>query len=113
MVEQAGALGYFGDARRAAVGTELLERVTASGSLVIPEVREWLKAVAEAFVKSSHGINAYALPGGAFRSFWPTQPTAWRPIIAEFSSQACRARKAWSTCPACRQKTTPHGCGPA
>jgi Transposase DDE domain len=35
MVEQAGALGYFGDARRAAVGTELLERVTASGSLVI------------------------------------------------------------------------------
>jgi hypothetical protein len=35
MVEQAGALGYFGDARRAAVGTELLERVTATGSLVI------------------------------------------------------------------------------
>ena len=35
MMEQAGALGYFGDARRAAVGTELLERVTASGSLVI------------------------------------------------------------------------------
>ena len=35
MVEQAGALGYFGDARRAAVGTELLERVTASGSPVI------------------------------------------------------------------------------
>src|ERR1700730_19382751 len=35
MVERAGALGYFGDARRAAVGTELLERVTASGSLVI------------------------------------------------------------------------------
>src|SRR6202051_107381 len=35
MVEQAGALGYFGDARRAAAGTELLERVTASGSLVI------------------------------------------------------------------------------
>src|SRR5258708_35386134 len=31
----AGALGYFGDARRAAVGTELIERVTASGSLVI------------------------------------------------------------------------------
>jgi hypothetical protein len=35
MVEQAGALGYFGGARRAAVGTELLERVTASGSLMI------------------------------------------------------------------------------
>ena len=35
MVEQAGALGYFGDARRAAIGTELLERVTATGSLVI------------------------------------------------------------------------------
>jgi Transposase DDE domain len=35
MVEQAGALGYFGDARRAAVGTELFERVTATGSLVI------------------------------------------------------------------------------
>ena len=35
MVEQAGALGYFGDARRAAVGTELIERVTATGSLVI------------------------------------------------------------------------------
>ncbi len=36
MVEQrAGALGYFGDARRAAVGTDLIERVTASGSLVI------------------------------------------------------------------------------
>ena len=27
--------GYFGDARRAAVGTELIERVTATGSLVI------------------------------------------------------------------------------
>jgi hypothetical protein len=36
MVEQrAGALGYFGDARRAAVGTDLIERVTATGSLVI------------------------------------------------------------------------------
>ena len=35
MVERIGALGYFGDARRAAVGTELMERVTASGSLVI------------------------------------------------------------------------------
>ena len=35
MVEQTGALGYFGDARRAAVGTDLIERVTASGSLVI------------------------------------------------------------------------------
>ena len=35
MVEQVGALGYFGDARRAAVGTELIERVTATGSLVI------------------------------------------------------------------------------
>ena len=35
MVEQIGALGYFGDARRAAVGTELIERVTATGSLVI------------------------------------------------------------------------------
>src|SRR5712675_1588365 len=35
MVEQAGALGYFGDARRAAVGTELIDRVTASGSLAI------------------------------------------------------------------------------
>jgi hypothetical protein len=35
MVERIGALGYFGDARRAAVGTELIERVTATGSLVI------------------------------------------------------------------------------
>jgi len=36
MVEQrAGTLGYFGDARRAAVGTDLIERVTATGSLVI------------------------------------------------------------------------------
>ena len=35
MAEQVGALGYFGDARRAAVGTALIERVTASGSLVI------------------------------------------------------------------------------
>jgi hypothetical protein len=35
MVERVGALGYFGDARRAASGTELLERVTATGSLVI------------------------------------------------------------------------------
>lgn len=34
-MEQVGALGYFGDARRAAVGTELIERVTAMGSLVI------------------------------------------------------------------------------
>src|ERR1700678_1827715 len=35
MVEQTGALGYFGDARRAALGTDLIERVTATGSLVI------------------------------------------------------------------------------
>lgn len=35
MDERAGALGYFGDARRAAVGTELIERATATGSLVI------------------------------------------------------------------------------
>lgn len=34
-MDQVGALGYFGDARRAAVGTELIERVTATGSLVI------------------------------------------------------------------------------
>jgi Transposase DDE domain len=34
-VEQAGGLGYFGDARRAAVGTQLIERATATGSLVI------------------------------------------------------------------------------
>jgi hypothetical protein len=40
MVEQAGALGYFGDARRAAVGTELFERVTATGSLVIRTLGE-------------------------------------------------------------------------
>jgi hypothetical protein len=31
MVERAGALGYFGDARRAAVGTELFERVNRAG----------------------------------------------------------------------------------
>ena len=35
MAEQVGALGYFGDARRAAIGSELIERVTATGSLVI------------------------------------------------------------------------------
>jgi hypothetical protein len=35
MVDPVGALGYFGDARRAAVGTERIERVTATGSLVI------------------------------------------------------------------------------
>ena len=40
MVERAGALGYFGDARRAAVGTELFERVTATGSLVIRKLGE-------------------------------------------------------------------------
>jgi hypothetical protein len=40
MVERTGALGYFGDARRAAVGTELSERVTASGSLVIRKLGE-------------------------------------------------------------------------
>ena len=34
-MEQAGALGYFGDARRAAVGTALIDRATAAGSLVI------------------------------------------------------------------------------
>src|ERR1700760_20301 len=39
-MERAGALGYFGDARRAAVGTELLERVTATGSLVIRKLGE-------------------------------------------------------------------------
>jgi len=40
MVEQTGALGYFGDARRAAIGTELIERVTATGSLVIRKLGE-------------------------------------------------------------------------
>jgi Transposase DDE domain len=40
MAGQAGALGYFGDARRAAVGTQLLERVTATGSLVIRKLGE-------------------------------------------------------------------------
>ena len=40
MAEQTGALGYFGDARRAAVGTELIERVTATGSLVIRKLGE-------------------------------------------------------------------------
>jgi hypothetical protein len=33
--EQAAALGYFGDARRAAIGAQLIERVTAARSLVI------------------------------------------------------------------------------
>jgi hypothetical protein len=40
MVERAGALGYFGDARRAAVGTALIERVTATGSLVVRKLGE-------------------------------------------------------------------------
>lgn len=40
MVERAGALGYFGDARRAAIGTELFERATATGSLVIRKLGE-------------------------------------------------------------------------
>ena len=40
MAERTGALGYFGDARRAAVGTELIERVTATGSLVIRKLGE-------------------------------------------------------------------------
>ena len=40
MVGRTGALGYFGDARRAAVGTELIERVTATGSLVIRKLGE-------------------------------------------------------------------------
>src|SRR5664279_1332734 len=40
MVERTGALGYFGDARRAASGTELIERVTATGSLVIRKLGE-------------------------------------------------------------------------
>jgi hypothetical protein len=40
MVERTGALGYFGDARRAVVGTELIERVTATGSLVIRKLGE-------------------------------------------------------------------------
>lgn len=35
MSEQCGALGYFGDARRADTGTFLLDRATATGSLVI------------------------------------------------------------------------------
>ena len=39
-MERIGALGYFGDARRAAVGTELIERVTATGSLVIRKLGE-------------------------------------------------------------------------
>jgi hypothetical protein len=40
VVERAGARGYFGDARRAAVGMELFERVTATGSLVIRKLGE-------------------------------------------------------------------------
>jgi hypothetical protein len=40
MLERAGTLGYFGDARRAAVGTQLLDRVTATGSLVIRKLGE-------------------------------------------------------------------------
>jgi hypothetical protein len=40
VVERGGALGYFGDARRAAVATELIERVTATGSLVIRKLGE-------------------------------------------------------------------------
>jgi hypothetical protein len=40
MVQRTGALGYFGDARRAAVGTDLLERVSATGSLVIRRLGE-------------------------------------------------------------------------
>jgi len=40
MLERAGALGYFGDARRAVVGTQLFERVTATGSLVIRKLGE-------------------------------------------------------------------------
>ena len=39
-MEQTGTLGYFGDARRAARGTELIERVTATGSLVIRKLGE-------------------------------------------------------------------------
>jgi hypothetical protein len=35
VLERVGALGYFGDARRAAVGTALIDRVVATGSLVI------------------------------------------------------------------------------
>ena len=35
MMDRVGALGYFGDARRAAVGTELIDRVMATGSLVV------------------------------------------------------------------------------
>ena len=35
MMERSGALGYFGDARRAVIGTELIDRVMATGSLVI------------------------------------------------------------------------------
>ena len=35
MRQQCGELGYFGDARRAAVGTTLIERVMETGSLVV------------------------------------------------------------------------------
>ena len=42
-VEQCGALGYFGDMRRAEVGTLLLERATANGSLVIRKLG-WTRA---------------------------------------------------------------------
>jgi len=34
-MDRVGALGYFGDARRAAVGTALIDRVTSTGSLVV------------------------------------------------------------------------------
>src|SRR3978361_2084844 len=40
MVERTGALGYFGDARRAAGGSELTDGVTATGSLVIRKLGE-------------------------------------------------------------------------
>jgi hypothetical protein len=35
MAVRGGALGHFGDARRAAMGTRLVERVVETGSLVI------------------------------------------------------------------------------
>ena len=80
MGQQVGALGHFGDARRAAMGSTLIERVMETGSLVIRKlgcdragemaVHRFLKApsvTTEEMIDIRHGELRRGMPT---RLFW-------------------------------------------
>jgi hypothetical protein len=68
MLERTGALSYFGDARRAAVGTELIERVAASGSLVIRKLGQ--TRAGELPNRYCDVMDPFYFPGLAGRAPW-------------------------------------------